>query len=65
MSRDHYRLTYDSFARLKPHLPSDTRGKPHRTQLARWIQLLPAMTMRLQVCSGLVAITVKAMAVLQ
>jgi transposase len=28
MSRDHFWLTEEQFARLAPHLPADTRGKP-------------------------------------
>ena len=28
MSRDHFWLTDKQFARIAPHLPSDTRGKP-------------------------------------
>ena len=28
MSRDHFWLTDDQFARVEPHLPKDTRGKP-------------------------------------
>ena len=28
MSRDHFWLTDDQFARIEPHLPKDTRGKP-------------------------------------
>ena len=28
MSRDHFWLTDDQFARIAPHLPRDTRGKP-------------------------------------
>jgi transposase len=28
MSRDYFWLTKDQFARLKPLLPNDTRGKP-------------------------------------
>jgi hypothetical protein len=28
MDRDAFRLSDEQFARLKPHLPSDTRGKP-------------------------------------
>src|SRR3954470_17567667 len=28
MSRDYFWLTKDQFARLEPHLPTDTRGKP-------------------------------------
>ncbi len=28
MNRDHFWLTDDQFARIEPHLPKDTRGKP-------------------------------------
>ena len=28
MNRDFFWLTKDQFARLEPHLPTDTRGKP-------------------------------------
>lgn len=28
MSREHFWLTDDQFARIEPHLPRDTRGKP-------------------------------------
>ena len=28
MNRDHFRLSDRQFAKLKPHLPTDTRGKP-------------------------------------
>ena len=28
MSRDHFWLTDNQFARIAPHLPTDTRGKP-------------------------------------
>jgi transposase len=28
MNRDHFWLTDEQFAKLRPHLPTDTRGKP-------------------------------------